>query len=71
MLTRDDLRDLAVLTAMGLVLGLVHLAARPGLPWVAEPPAMCELSSEPAGPAASLPPEDPGMSREMSVEEAP
>lgn len=59
--TRDDLRDLAVLSALGLVLGLVHLAARPGLPWVAAPPAMCELSS---GPAVSLPPEDPGMSLE-------
>lgn len=66
--TRDDLRDLAVLTALGVVLGLVHLAARPGLPWVAEPPAMCELSSEPA---VDAPPEDPGMSREMSVEDAP
>lgn len=61
MLTRDDLRDLAVLTALGVVLGLVHLAARPSLPWTAEPPAMCELSP---GPAESLPPEDPGMSLE-------
>lgn len=57
--TRDDLRDLAVLTALGVGLGLVHLLARPGLPLIAEPPAMCELASEPE---ISLPPEDPGMS---------
>ncbi len=57
--TRDDLRDLAVLTALGVVLGLVHLAVRPGLPLVAQPPAMCELSEEPG---ISLPPEEPVMS---------
>jgi hypothetical protein len=46
--TRDDLRELAVLTALGVAVGLVHLAVRPGLPFVAAPPAMCELSSGPA-----------------------
>lgn len=59
--TRDDLRELAVLTALGVTLGLVHLAARPGLPVVASPPAVCELSS---GPAAPFEPEpEPEMSR--------
>jgi hypothetical protein len=58
--TREDLRELAVLTALGVTLGLVHLAARPGLPVVASPPpALCELSS---GPAAPVEPE-PEMSR--------
>lgn len=57
--TRDDLRDLAVLTGLGLVLGLVHLFVRPGLPLVAQPPAMCELSS---GPGVSLPADEPGVS---------
>lgn len=44
MLTLDDLRELAVLTALGVVLGLFHLAVRPGLPLLSSPPATCELS---------------------------
>ncbi|MBL9099365.1 MAG: hypothetical protein JNL82_00320 [Myxococcales bacterium] len=46
--TRDDLRELAVLTAAGVALGLLHLALRPGLPLLSTPPAVCELSSGPA-----------------------
>ena len=40
-MTRDDLRELAVLTAAGVVLGLGHLALRPGLPLLAAPAAQC------------------------------
>jgi hypothetical protein len=48
-MTRHDLRELAVLTALGLVLGLVHLALRPGLPLFAAPAAAC-TAGEPAAP---------------------
>lgn len=71
MITRDDLRELAVLTALGAVVGLVHLALRPELPALAEPaPAACSLpepepvlaSGEEAPmsvqPLCSVPPED-------------
>lgn len=47
-MTRHDLRELAMLTALGLVLGLVHLALRPGLPLFAAPAAACSASEPPA-----------------------
>jgi hypothetical protein len=53
-MTRHDLRELAVLTALGLVLGLLHLALRPGLPLLAAPAAECS-AGEPA-PAFELEP---------------
>lgn len=43
MLTRHDLRELLILTAVGVVGGLAHLALRPELPMVAEPAAACTL----------------------------
>jgi hypothetical protein len=61
--TRNDLRELAFLTAAGVALGLLHLALRPGLPLLSAPPAVCELSS---GPAALAP--EPNMS---VLEDAP
>ncbi len=48
---RDDLRELAVLTAFGVVLGLVHLLVRPGLPLLAAPAALCSADEAPAEPA--------------------
>lgn len=60
--TRDDLHDLAALTAFGLALGLAHLVLRPGLPLVASPPAVCDA----AAPAAFE--EEPTMS---VLEDAP
>ena len=48
MMTRHDLRELAVLTALGLVLGVVHLALRPGLPLLAAPAALCSAGAAPA-----------------------
>ncbi len=45
MMTRHDLRELAVLTALGLVLGVVHLALRPGLPLLAAPAALCSAGA--------------------------
>jgi hypothetical protein len=68
-LTRHDLRELLTLTAVGVVIGLVHLALRPELPMVAEPAAACvldeplpeptpePLSSTPQEPMSSQPPE--------------
>ncbi len=47
-MTRHDLRELAALTALGLVLGVAHLALRPGLPLLAAPAAQC--SADEAGP---------------------
>lgn len=47
-MTRHDLRELAALTALGLVLGLVHLALRPGLPLLAAPAAACTAGELPA-----------------------
>ena len=47
-MTRDDLRELAVLTAVGVVLGLVHLTLRPGLPLLAAPAAQCSAGEAPA-----------------------
>lgn len=64
--TRHDLRELLTLTALGVVLGLVHLVLRPGLPVVAEPAAACTLdeplplepmASIPEAPMSSIPPE--------------
>ena len=49
-MTRHDLRELAVLTALGMVLGLVHLLARPGLPLFAAPAAQCSAGDSPATP---------------------
>jgi len=46
-MTRHDLRELAVLTALAVVLGLVHLVLRPGLPLLAAPAAQCS-AGEPA-----------------------
>jgi hypothetical protein len=68
-LTPHDLRELLLLTALGVVLGLVHLVLRPGLPVVAEPAAACTLdeplpaltpeplASTPEPPMSSMPPE--------------
>ncbi len=67
MLTRDDLRQLAVLTALGAVLGLVHLGLRPDLPVLADPaePAACVLpDDEPSAPATHSAPPEPIMSSE-------
>ncbi|MBA3546107.1 MAG: hypothetical protein H0T76_06475 [Nannocystis sp.] len=47
MITRNDLRELAVLTAVGVVLGLVHLTLRPGLPLLAAPAAQCSAGEAP------------------------
>lgn len=49
-MTRHDLRELAALTALGVVLGVAHLALRPDLPLLAAPAAQCS-ADEPA-PAA-------------------
>lgn len=46
-MTCHDLRELAVLTAVGLVLGLVHLGLRPGLPLFAAPAAACSAGELP------------------------
>jgi hypothetical protein len=54
-MTHHDLRELAVLTAMGLVLGLGHLALRPGLPLFAAPAAACSAGEPP--PALDFEPE--------------
>lgn len=48
MLLRDDLRQLAVLTAVGVLVGCAHLALRPGLPFFAAPAAACTLAEVPA-----------------------
>lgn len=74
MLTPHDLRELLLLTALGVVLGLVHLVLRPGLPVVAEPAAACTLDEPlPSEPLASIPlastPEPPMSS--MPPEAAP
>jgi hypothetical protein len=50
-MTRHDLRELAALTALGLVLGVVHLALRPGLPLLAAPAAQCSAGEAPGEPA--------------------
>lgn len=47
-MNRHDLRELAVLTALGVVLGLGHLALRPGLPLFAAPAAQCSAGEPPA-----------------------
>jgi hypothetical protein len=49
-MTRHDLRELAVLTALGLVLGLAHLALRPGLPLLAAPATECSAGASAAAP---------------------
>ncbi len=57
---RHDLHEFLALTALGVVLGLAHLALRPGLPVVAEPAAACTLDEPPAAPQeplSSTPPE--------------
>lgn len=54
-MTRHDLRELAALTALGLVLGLTHLALRPGLPVLAEVAAQCSADAEPAAALESAP----------------
>lgn len=54
MISRDDLRELLILTALGALLGLGHLVLRPGLPVLAQPAAACTLA-EPA--RAETPPE--------------
>ncbi len=68
MLTRQDMRELAVLTAVGAVLGLAHLGLRPALPVLAEPAAACTLDDAEApglapplaeAPAASMEPGEP------------
>lgn len=60
MLTRQDLRELVILTALGAVVGLVHLGLRPELPVLAEPATACTLDDspepEPTAPAASMEP---------------
>jgi len=63
MLTRQDLRELVILTALGAVVGLVHLGLRPELPVLAEPATACTLDDspeptepEPVAPAASMEP---------------
>lgn len=65
---RRDLRELAALIVLGLVLGLGHLAVRSDLPWFPTPRAdegLCGGGDEAAGleaapaPAASLPPDEP------------
>ena len=54
MFSHDDLRELLILTALGALVGLVHLVLRPGLPVLAQPAAACTLA-EPA--LAEPPPE--------------
>lgn len=44
-MTRHDLRELAVLTALAVVLGFVHLVLRPGLPLLAAPAAQCSAGA--------------------------
>lgn len=48
-----DIRELAVLLAAGLALGLAHLALRPDLPWVPAPRAEATMcgGEEPSAPA--------------------
>ncbi len=68
-LTRQDLRELVILTTLGAVLGLVHLGLRPELPVLAEPAAACTLD-EPPTPAAPEPPA-PAASMEPAVPMTP
>ena len=46
MFTRQDLRELVVLTAIGTGLGLAHLGLRPDLPVLAEPAQACTLDAD-------------------------
>lgn len=55
MLLRDDLRQLAALTAVGVTLGCAHLALRPGLPVFAAPAAAACTLTEPTSGAGSEP----------------
>lgn len=58
--TRHDLREFLAITTLGVVLGLAHLALRPGLPVVAEPAASCTLDEPPTAteePLSSTPQE--------------
>ena len=45
-MTRHDLRELAALTALGVVLGLIPLALRPGRPVFAEVAAQCSADAD-------------------------
>lgn len=67
--THHDLRELLTLTALGVLLGLVHLGLRPELPMVAEPPAACTLEEPPQGPPhdpLSSTPQEPMSSQEAA-----
>lgn len=68
--TRQDLRELVLLTAIGAVVGLAHLGLRPELPVLAEPAAACTLDGMPE-PAAEPVVEAPAASMEPAVPMTP
>lgn len=55
-MNHHDLRELAALTALGVVLGLAHLALRPDLPLLAAPAAQCSAGEPPAALASEAEP---------------
>ncbi|WAS96293.1 hypothetical protein [Nannocystis punicea] len=63
---RRDVRELLALLAAGLVLGLVHLALRPDLPWVPAPRVEETMCGE-----AELPLEQPAASEAPAASFAP
>jgi hypothetical protein len=69
MFTRQDLRELVLLTALGAVVGLVHLGLRPELPVLAEPAAACSLDAMPEAAAPVV--EAPAASMEPAVPMTP
>ena len=69
MFTRQDLRELVLLTALGAVVGLVHLGLRPDLPVLAEPAAACTLDPVPEAAAPVV--ETPAVSMEPAVPMTP
>ena len=69
-LTRQDLRELVILTALGTLVGIVHLGLRPELPVLAEPATACTLDDVP-GPTAVPEPPAPAASMEPAVPMTP
>lgn len=69
MFIRQDLRELVLLTALGAVVGLVHLGLRPDLPALTETAAACTLDAMPE--AAASVAEPPAASMEPAVPMTP
>ena len=71
MFTRQDLRELALLTALGTLAGLVHLGLRPAFPMLAEPAAACTLDGLPEDAVPESVVEAPAASMEPAVPMTP